>query len=91
MLDKIRAPRGGQPDIVASNQEVQFVPPRTWANTSFMPQGMAPAYSAPVAASMPSLASAASSPPLYEDLNKISTQLDKMSIQDSLIHQTSIG
>ena len=87
MLDKIRAPRGGQPDIVASNQEqqIQFVPPRSWANPSFMPQGsMAPAYSPPVAASMPLLATASSGLPLYENLDKISSQLDKMSLQDSL-------
>ena len=52
-----------------------------------MPQGLALAYGVPVAASMPSLAPTASSPPLYEDLNKISSQLDKMQIQDNLIRQ----
>ena len=84
ILEKIRAPRP-QPDVVASHQEVQFVPPRSWGNTSFMPQGL-PTYSAPMATSMPSLASTTpSSPPLYDKLSKMSSQLDKMSLQDSII------
>ena len=51
-----------------------------------MPQGL-PTYNAPIAASMPSLAPSTtpSSPPMYEELSKMSSQLDKMSLQDSII------
>ena len=85
LLGKIRAPHT-QPEAVASQPEVRFVPPRSWGAPSLMPQGL-PTYNAPIAASMPSLAPSTtpSSPPMYEELSKMSTQLDKMSLQDSII------
>ena len=85
LLGKIRAPHT-QTEVVASQPEVRFVPPRSWGATSFMPQGL-PTYNAPTAASMPSLtpSTTPSSPPMYEELSKMSSQLDKMSLQDSII------
>ena len=87
LLGKIRAPHT-QPEVVASQPEVRFVPPRSWGAPSLMPQGLR-TYNAPIAASMPSLAPSTtpSSPPMYKELSKMSSQLDKMSLQDSIINQ----
>ena len=85
LLGKLWAPLP-PPESAASQPEVRFVPPRSWGAPSLMPQGL-PTYNAPIAASMPSLAPSTtpSSPPMYDELSKMSSQLDKMSLQDSII------
>ena len=84
LFKKLRAPLD-RPDVIPNQEPVQYAATRTpWANPTFAPQGLATfntpsVYNAPVAASLPSLASTnPSSPPLYDEITRMNKNMDKM-------------
>ena len=83
LIDKIRAPRN------PTEQSVRFIPPPAWSAPTFMPQGIHGYNSTPTTSSIPSLASTSQSnpPPMYDELQKVTEKLEKLSVQDVSIKQ----